>query len=79
MSMDTSRFALQERRGLVMELTALGLPGWLIAERMQISHRTVQRYQHAERNGIPARNPASYAIPDLSTCVRDAKGWFVSR
>lgn len=51
----TVRESVQERRSMVIEMSRRGMPEWLIAERMRISHRTVQRYKHLERRGIPPR------------------------
>lgn len=40
---------------MVMDLARRGLPEWLIAQRLRISHRTVQRYKRQERQGIIPR------------------------
>lgn len=48
------REAVLDRRALVMEYVGRGLPEWLIAKRLRISHRTVARYKYQERNNIPA-------------------------
>ncbi len=51
----STREAILRRRARVRLLLARG---WLekeIAAELRISHRTVQRYKHAERHGIPPR------------------------
>ena len=45
--------SVAERRERVLELTRLGDPAWLIAHKMRIDMRTVQRYRDHERAGIP--------------------------